>query len=72
MTKLTGELKVNDTDSSGLTPLFFAVVSKKVSLLIRCICHLFFSNCCSIEVTDRKLLSIDNLSGNLFVLIFYF
>lgn len=31
MTKLTGELKVNEADSSGLTPLYFAVVSKKAS-----------------------------------------
>jgi len=30
MTKLTGELRVNEADSSGLTPLHFAVVSKKV------------------------------------------
>jgi len=30
MTKLTGELRVNEADSSGLTPLYFAVVSKKV------------------------------------------
>jgi len=31
MTKLTGELKVNEPDANGLTPLHFAVVSKKAS-----------------------------------------
>ena len=30
MTKLTGELRVNEADSSGLTPLYFAVMSRKV------------------------------------------
>lgn len=33
MTKLTGELRVNEADSSGLTPLHFAVVSKKLEIV---------------------------------------
>jgi len=33
MTKLTGELKVNEADSNGLVPLYFAVASKKACVV---------------------------------------